>query len=115
MISWIENFQFNSLMGIGLYWVPLAVCVFGYTMRTAQNYLTDKKDRETEGKFYTPTDTLGTLIGRAIVSLLPVANLWAGAFDLAPDLLSGFFKRIEKIFNVPLVPDSASAKAKRGV
>ncbi len=47
---------------------------------------------------YRPTDTVGTLIGRAFVSFLPVANLWAAMFDLAPDVF-------ERVFNQPLVPE----------
>lgn len=33
-------------------------------------------------------DTIGTLIGRAIVTITPVANLWAASFDVAPACLA---------------------------
>ncbi len=105
--AWLMAFSFTSYMGIGLYWLPLSVCAYGYTVRTWLNYQKDVKAREkaeTEGKGYTPTDTVGTLIGRAIVSITPIANLWAGAFDVAPRLFSSFFGWLGRIFDQPLVP-----------
>lgn len=113
MLDYIMNFEWNGWIGIGLYWVPLAFCVFGYTMRTAQNYMKDKEAREKKGEYYHPTDTVGTLIGRAIVSVVPVANLWAAMFDVAPKVFSRLLDAIERIFSQPLVPDSESAKVKR--
>ncbi|MCU9931067.1 hypothetical protein OFL77_27425, partial [Escherichia coli] len=53
---------------------------------------------------YYPTDTIGDIIGRAIVSILPIANLWAASFDLAPKIFSRFFDAIAKAFSQPLVP-----------
>lgn len=112
MIDYVLNFQWNGLIAILLYWVPLSLCVAGYTVRTAQNYMADKVKRE-EATFYTPTDRLGTLIGRGFVSICPVANIWAAMFDLAPKFLGRFFEGLERAFNMPLVPDTESAKAKR--
>lgn len=120
-------------MGMLLYWLPLSICVVGYTLRTAENYQKDlierdkvrnliKKRKELEGNpeelerfnrnrdtdkyasYYSPTDKIGTLIGRALVSVIPVANLWAGMFDVAPRLFHRLIERIEKIFDTPLVP-----------
>ena len=113
MIDYIWNFEWTGLMGILLYWVPSACCCVGYTARTANNYMQDKRQREEAGARYEPTDTIGALIGRAIVSALPVANLWAAAFDIAPKFLGGFFDWLDRVFNTPLVPDSDSYKSKR--
>lgn len=113
MIEAVLSFKFNSLLGALLYWLPLAICVFGYTLRTAKNYMNDRTLRETPGEFYTPTDTLGTLIGRAVVSVIPVANIWAGMFDLSPELFRSLFRWLDRFFNIPLVPDTEAAKVKR--
>jgi len=32
MIDWIMSFKFNSLLGVLLYWVPLSLCIYGYTL-----------------------------------------------------------------------------------
>ncbi|KAA0888707.1 hypothetical protein [Oryzomonas rubra] len=107
MIYYITNFKFNSFIGILLFWVPLAFCAVGYTIRTAKDYMEDKTDRakaESEGTSYSPTVTVGTLIGRGIVSVVPIANIWAALFDVAPELFSKTFLVIGKLFNIPLVP-----------
>lgn len=103
MLNYIICFKFNSLLGILLYWTPLAFCVVGYTVRTARNYVNDKRMRE-KVQVYFPTDTIGTLVGRAVVSGVPIANLWAALFDVAPELFSKLFSWIGKVFNIPLVP-----------
>lgn len=57
-----------------------------------------------EGNSYKPTDTVGTIVGRVLVSWLPVANLWAALFDLGPEVFGRFFRWIGKVFDQPLVP-----------
>lgn len=103
MIDYILKFQWNGLMGICLYWVPLLFCAFGYTVRTATNYMKDKEARDAEG-FYYPTDRIGDLIGRVFVTLCPIANLWAAMFDVAPSVFSKLFTWIGNVFDAPLVP-----------
>lgn len=113
MIDWILTFSFNSTLGLLLYWLPLGFCGYGYLMRTHRNYRKDKAKREEAGGYYTPTDKLGTLIGRGLVSVIPVANLCAAVFDLGPEVFSRVIERLENVFNIPLVPDTDAAKAKR--
>jgi hypothetical protein len=102
MIYDILNFNLTSVMGLLLYWLPLSVCVFWYTVRTWANYQKDMAKRD--DNFYRPTDTIGSLIGRALVSIIPVANLLAAIFDIAPGMLSVFFSWIGRVFDQPLVP-----------
>lgn len=82
-------------------------------MRTYHNFQKDKAKREEPGAYYSPTDKLGTLIGRGLVSIIPVANLCAAVFDVAPEAFARLFIKLEQIFDIPLVPDSDSAKAQR--
>lgn len=117
MIDWVIKFAgdtvtFNSIFGISLYWVPMCVCVIGYTLRTSRNIQLDKKERSecedidnnSNWGGYTPTDTYGDLIGRAVVSFVPICNLWAATFDVSPTLFGNFFKYLDKAFNQPIVP-----------
>lgn len=102
MIDYIMSFELNSLLGILLYWVPLSLCVYGYTVRTWLNYQKDIQARDSE-RHYHPTDTIGSLIARGLVSVTPVANLWAAAFDVAPKVLGSFFRGVGRVFDMPLV------------
>ncbi len=112
-MDYIINLQINSTLGFPLYWMPLMTCAIGYIIRTSRNIVRDKSERERIGAYYTPTDTLGTLIGRGVVSVVPVANLCAAVFDVSPELFSGLIERLERIFCTPLVSDDDSFKAKR--
>lgn len=124
-ITELAQAHITGYMGLLLYWLPLVVCVFGYTLRTWLNYQSDLLERELAEKsrreavgtpaekqppwvssirIYAPTDTIGTLIGRALVSVVPVANLWASVFDLGPKIFGRFFKWIGNVFDQPLVP-----------
>jgi hypothetical protein len=107
-INAIRAFWFTGWVGLFLYWLPLAMCAVGYTVRTWRNYQKDVKSRdeqEAAGKvWYVPTDTIGTLIGRAIAAVLPAVNLCAAAFDVGPKLFGDFFEWIGKVFDIPLVP-----------
>lgn len=115
MLDFILKLPSNRWIAFGLYWLPLAFCVFGYALRTSVNANKDRKDRETPGAYYVPRETYGTLIGRALVTILPVANLWAAVFDLAPKIFDGFFERLAKVFSAPIVRDSESYKTRRRV
>ncbi len=103
MIDWILNFKFNTLLAIFLYWIPLVFCLYGYTVRTWVNYQKDKADREVE-KYYSPTDTIGSLLGRVFITLLPIGNICAALFDLSTEVFGRFFKHLERVFSQPLVP-----------
>lgn len=100
----VDTMTFNSWLGIMLYWAPLGFCMVGYTIRTFRNVQDDIRRRRTQGFGYSPTDTIGTLIGRALVTLVPVANLWAGLFDLGPTVFQKLYDWLGDTFNQPLVP-----------
>lgn len=118
-VTWTREFSFTSWMGFFLYWLPLSLCTYGYTTRTWLNYQKDVVEREKSeaakkdngrALVYFPTDTVGTLIGRAIVTVCPVANIWSAAFDVAPRLFTSFFKWVGKVFDMPLVPPRKDVK-----
>ena len=112
MIDWAVRFAkdtaaFNSIFGICLYWLPMISCIVGYTMRTARNIQKDKISRvesEKDESYYIPTDTLGDLLCRAIVSVVPICNLWCVSFDIFPMVFGKALLWIQRTFNQPLVP-----------
>lgn len=115
ILNFFYGFKFNGTLAVYLYWMPLAVCAVGYFIRTAKNYVNDRKKREERGGYYVPSDTIGSLIARAVVTILPIGNMFAAVFDIGPSMLGRFFDWVGAVFNQPLVPDSESAKAKRKV
>ena len=109
MIDWIFDFEFTSLMGLFLYWMPAAVCAYGYAVRTISDYrrdLSDRAEKEAKGSgFYMPKLTFGLILARGLAASLPVWNLVALVGDIGPTLLSGFFEALGKAFDRPLVPE----------
>jgi len=103
MKDWVLHYWGNPWIALLLYWFPLAICTVGYIVRTWRNVRKDLRNRVTKANYY-PTDTIGTLIGRGLVTIIPIANLCAAAFDLAPEGLGNFIKGLGKIFDQPLVP-----------
>jgi len=98
----------NSWLALGLYWMPLALCAYGYTIRAACRFSKDrtartKADTEERG-YYSPTITIGTLIGYAVLSVTPIANLFAAIFDVSPKLFASMFEWFGKVLDIPLVP-----------
>lgn len=127
LIDWILLNWMTGWLGFLLYWIPMSVCVVGYTIRTFENYQKDIEERskyiryldlknnseELDSRvtmYYSPTDKIGTLIGRALVSITPLANIWAAMFDISPKLFCRLLSYIEEIFNQPLVPRPKSGR-----
>lgn len=123
MIETILNYWANPWIALFLYWLPMSICAVGYTLRTFENYhkdllardkyiaaLSDAMNIDDNGmakrgvSYYHPTDRIGTLIGRALIVFVPLANVWAAVFDVSPRLFSRVVEKIEKIFDQPLVP-----------
>lgn len=99
----VNTVMFNSVVGIILYWCPMLMCAIGYFARTFKNYRKDIVARKIDRGYY-PTDTIGDLIGRGLISIIPIGNLLAALFDVAPDMFSGIFKWFNRVFRQPLVP-----------
>jgi len=108
VIDSISMFYSSVYFGIILYWIPLLFCFIGYSHRTYINYKNDLRDRELfekeESRYYKPTDTIGSLVGRGIATVVPVLNLFSALFDVGPMIFDKLFKWISNVFDTPLVP-----------
>jgi len=100
-MNWALGFDLTGQMGLLLYWIPMVLCAYGYTARTFKRYR-DCREKRDAGAYF-KSDTLGTLIGRTIVTICPIANLFAAIFDLGPRLFGSFFRVIGEVFDQPLV------------
>lgn len=98
----------NSWLAVLLYWMPVALCAYGYTVQTVQDYRSELDIRakaETDPKtYFYPTLTVGTLVGRAVLTAIPIANLFAAIFNVAPKVFGDLFEWIGKALDIPLVP-----------
>lgn len=132
MFDWLLALWVNPFIAVLCYWLPLTICFFGYLIRTNENYQKDvierakwhsfleaKKNFEAkkldEAEFkrayprseflykFSPTDTYGTLLGRGLLTITPVANIFAAIFDVSPHLFKRFFDWIRLVFNTPIV------------
>lgn len=101
ILNWLATFDFTGRMGLLLYWLPVMICAQGYLARTIKRYRAAVALRD-KGQFFR-SDTVGTLIARAFATFCPVFNLLAMICDLGPKLLGGFFTKIGKAFDRPLV------------
>lgn len=97
MIDYVLSFEFNSLLALGVYWVPMLVCFITYTFEVINEYKVDL--RRCEQKYYTPRVTVGLLIWMTALTFIPVLNLFAMVFDCAGSV----FRWIGDVFDTPLV------------
>lgn len=109
MIDWVLNFRFNTPLALTLYWLPVAVCSVGYTIRCFKQYRKEIDMRAAHelsphNSYYLPRLTIGTLVGRLIVTFVPVANLVATICDVGYEMLRGTLDWIGEALDIPLVP-----------
>lgn len=103
----------ETALCIILYLVPFVLCAIGYIERTWINYQKDRVERDRlsdkpDWKIYRPTDTIGSLLGRAVVTILPIVNLLAALFDVCPEMYGRFFYWVSKLLSYPIVPPKAN-------
>ena len=100
--------QWNSWMAVFLYWMPLALCSYGYVVEFVQAYRSELRDRakaEADDKdYYYPSLTLGWIVGHVLLTVMPMVNLFMAVFYTAPRVFGDFFSWIGKALDMPLVP-----------
>jgi hypothetical protein len=113
MMNWIAEKipAWNSWLALMLYWLPLALCAYGYAVRT---FVRVRKDRNARKKAsgpvvnhygdYRPSITIGSLAGYLFLTVTPCANLFAAIFDVSPVLFRVFFDWCARVLDMPLVP-----------
>lgn len=67
----------NSWIAVLLYWLPLALCTYGYTLRSVHKFRKDRAaraDAEAKDGFYIPSVSVGTLVGYSTLAVVPIAT-----------------------------------------
>jgi len=108
-MNWILSHlpAWNSWLALLLYWLPLVLCAYGYTVRGVSKYreeLTDRRKHEATGAYFHPQLTVGHIVGHVLLAASPIANLFAATFDVAPEVFGDFFSWMGKVLDQPLVP-----------
>lgn len=109
-MNWIIEHtpEWNSWMAILLFWMPMALCAYGYTVEFVQKYRKELRDRakaEVDEKFYySPELTLGWIVGHVVLTVMPMVNAFMAVFYVAPRVFGDFFTWIGKALDFPLVP-----------
>lgn len=91
-------------MGFWTYWLPMILCFIGYTGRTwyqVKELKRPKKDNYDYSRV--PPLTVGTIIGRILLSTIPLVNIIALVFGLSYDMVSKAGSWISKVLNFELV------------
>lgn len=92
----------TTFAGVLLYWVPMVVCVIGYSFKLNDVLKEEfaKRDKALAGEgYYTPSLTVGKLLFYGFLCIIPVVNLWLAVVEFLPKYIGRFFK----IFDIPLV------------
>jgi len=99
----------NTLFGLIFYWLPIVVVLQHYFRVFARMYKDDLKSREkyenspSVYEYYDPDLTVGYILGRLLLSIIPVVNLVL-AFYQGIQLVGDFLLFMNKILDIPLVP-----------
>ena len=107
MIDFVLDFQFNTWLAVGLYWIPLFLCLVGYSVRTWKDYQKDI-DKITVAKHsisqYSVEGslTVGSIIGRVIGSVTPGLNLICLIFSIGYGMLCSIGELLADFFSISI-------------
>lgn len=108
-ITFVVNFSFLSITGALLYWLPACICAVGYVRKSVLEFCQDRRNRDSALRsggpsFYTPSLTVGLILGRTLVAAFPGINIPVAIFQHLPTLLGRFFRWMGGLLDIPLVP-----------
>lgn len=136
--SWVSDLFFHifhfwemNTLNAFLYYVPAFLCLVFYFGKSVLEFKKDfdaraggriktldpKKANSYDRQValdYVPHITYGTLLGRFVLSLLPVANLWLTVTEVMWTYITNIMEFFQEFFNKPIVPDTAEHAAVRG-
>jgi hypothetical protein len=117
--EWLESlckWWLTGIMGVLLYFIPLAVCSVVYAVKGIKIYFKLRDDRAGKNKntwFHPDELTIGHIVGFTIISTCPGINLIAFLKETCWDIVPFIWHSCAKVLSVSLVPDSDEYKRKR--
>lgn len=88
--------------------LPAVLCLVGYFFRTIRKVKEDKARRKEYGEWYVPEESIGTVLGRIIVSIIPGLNIAALLVDLFQEIFEKVTEAIKRFVSIPLVKKKAN-------
>lgn len=123
-MEWLNNlqqqamgFDFTSMMGVWLYWVPMLVCLVGEALAIITLARRDVKHRS-EGEYtyspqYRPQLTVGRIIWLMILTFTPVVNIGRALFLHASGIVEKIYNFLHGFLSIPIIPDGVDFQQKR--
>lgn len=88
--------------------LPAVLCLIGYFFRTIKKVKEDQLRQLEHGDWYVPEETIGTVLGRIIISIIPGLNITALLVDLFEETLEKIVPFIRRFINIPLIRKKAN-------
>lgn len=113
----VMSFDFTSMMGVWLYWVPMLICLVGEAFSIITLARRDAKHRR-EGEYtyspqYRPQLTVGRIIWLMILTFTPVVNIGRALFLHASSILEKVYNFLDGFLSIPIIPDGVSYQQRR--
>ena len=107
MIDYILNFQFNTWLALGLYWVPLVLCLIGYSVRSWKEYQDDIASiyAATQTHQYGSVHgdlTVGLVLRRLLNSVTPGLNLLCLIFSIGYSMLRSIVEVLDSFLSISI-------------
>lgn len=100
----IKAWEITSTVGFFTYWLPLALCALGYSVKTwKQIQLLNKYRQEKYNTPWVEDLTVGTLLWRMFLTVTPIVNVIALVFGLLSDMLKTVFNWIDWVLSYRVV------------
>jgi len=99
--DFVIGFKFQSPEAFWLYWVPVAACLFGFILDFFKDYQRDVV--ASTASYYTAHLTWGSILGRTLVSFIPVINIGLFVFWHFWRIAKNFIELFNDWLNIPLV------------
>lgn len=116
MIDYILAIQYNSVIALAAYWIPMSICLVGYLCKTWKEYheeVARSIECQQRNIGYITNLTIGVVVSRIFATFLPGVNVVAIAFDIGWPMLCTIIRSITNVLDIPLVkPYKSTAKPK---
>lgn len=91
-----------SIIVLLFYAIPACICLISDVHKTVQDIKTDIRKRSEA--YYSPEVTIGRLLGKLLLTLIPVVNIIKALMYLLTDFAEIVISFVDKVLSTPLVP-----------
>lgn len=99
--SIVSDTSLNGTLAICLYWIPLLVCLVGYIFDFIRDYKADAE--KYQEPYYNPKLTVGSILGRLIITILPVCNLAVAIFKHLGKIIRKIIEVCADFLDIPII------------